>query len=32
VLSNTNPHWTWFVPVLGWLVMAASIAMPGAFM
>jgi len=32
VLSKTNPHWTWFVPVLGWLVMAASIAMPGAFM
>ena len=21
-LTRTNPHWTWFVPVLAWLVIA----------
>jgi Ca2+:H+ antiporter len=28
----TNPHWTWFVPALAWLVMAISLVIPGAFM
>src|SRR4026209_2915259 len=29
---KTNPPWTWFVPLLAWLVMAAAIMLPGAFM
>jgi Ca2+:H+ antiporter len=31
-MTRTNPHWTWFVPVLAWLVIALGLAMPGAFM
>jgi Ca2+:H+ antiporter len=29
---KTNPPWTWFVLLLAWLVMAAAIMLPGAFM
>jgi Ca2+:H+ antiporter len=28
---KTNPPWTWFVPLLAWLVMVAAIMLPGAF-
>ena len=31
-MTKINLHWTWIVPALAWLVMAASIVMPGAFM
>lgn len=31
-LTKANPHWTWAVPVLAWLVMGLSLALPGAFM
>jgi len=31
-LTKANPHWTWFVPAVAWLIMAASITMPGAIM
>ena len=29
---KTNPPWTWFVPLLAWLVMVAAIMLPGAIM
>ena len=31
-MKRTNPHWTWIVPALAWLVIAASFAIQGAYL